>query len=171
MRRMEIVSGGTIFRNPSPGHRVDNAYLPCIQQLASGELFCVYRRGTTFYSIDGVLVHSRSADGGETWQEEGLVWAPRADGRPYTYSAPFLAELSGSNLVLAAFRADCSNPDRLLVNPQTGSFVPVETLLFRSTDNGYHWSPPPDHCPSRRYDCLSGGPSCGTSERSLVSSL
>lgn len=140
--RIEQVTSGVVFRNPRPGHRVVNAYLPFIEEVGNEELLCVYRRGCAFYSFDGVLARSRSGDGGKTWDEERLVWDPRVDDRPYSYSAPFLAKLRDGTLVLSAFRVDGSDPERLMVNPETGGFLPAETLLFTSSDNGQSWSPP-----------------------------
>jgi len=140
--RIRVVATGIPFRNPLPGHRAVSAYLPFIQPLSGQELICVYRRSSAFYSPDGVLAQTRSTDGGKTWHEEGLVRDPRAEGRPCSYSAPFLSKLRNDSLALVAFRVDVSNPDQLMVNPDTGGFLPTETLLFRSTDKGRTWSAP-----------------------------
>jgi len=132
---------GILYRNPHPGHQVINAFLPCVVEL-SGELLCVYCRATAFYARDAVLGQLRSKDQGRTWQEEALVWDPQARNEKYSYTAPFLTRLQDGSLLLAAFRMDRSNPGQLAVNPDTGAFLPNETILFRSSDNGQHWSPP-----------------------------
>lgn len=139
---MQIADSGVLYRNPLPGHQVVNAYLPSVVELPDGDLLCVYRRGSAFYSRDGVLCQLRSCDGGGSWADEGPVWDPRQDSCPYTYSAPFLARLPDDCLVLAAFRIDCSDPGKLVLNPETGAFLPAETILMRSADGGRTWSPP-----------------------------
>jgi len=140
--RIRVVATGIPFRNPLPGHRAVSAHLPFIQPLSEQELICVYRRSSAFYSPDGVLAKTRSRDGGKTWHEEGLVRDTRPEDRPCSYSAPFLSKLRDDSLALVAFRVDVSNPDRLMVNPDTGGFLPTETLLFRSMDKGRTWSAP-----------------------------
>jgi sialidase-1 len=139
---MRIVDSGVLYRNPLPGHQVVNAYLPFVVELGSGELLSIYRRGTAFYSRDGVLCQLRSADGGRSWVDEGPVWNPERDSSMYTYSAPFIARLPDECLVLAAFRVECSDPNKLVVNPSTGAFLPAETILIRSADQGRTWSAP-----------------------------
>jgi hypothetical protein len=139
---LDIVAAGILGEHADTGQRLANTYLPFVQQLSERELICVYRRGNAFYSSDGVLAQLRSLDAGATWHEEGLVWDPTADDRPYSYSAPFLSRLGDGTLVLVAFRVDCSGPPRPFVNPVTGGFLAVETLLFRSADRGTRWRPP-----------------------------
>ena len=142
MASLKIISGGVLFRNPRAGHRVVNSYLPSVLALSESEWIGIHRRGTAFYSHDGVLAVLRSADEGATWKEEGLVWDPREDGTPRAYSAPFLSRQRDGTLALSAMRWDGSDPERLMVNPDTGEFLPVETILFRSQDNGRSWSAP-----------------------------
>lgn len=156
MKRIEILENKTLFRNPRPGHQVINGYLPFVVALSERELICVYRQGLAFYSNDGVLAVLRSTDGGGTWQQEGPLWDPKNDDQPYAYSAPFLARLRDGKLVLAAFRAVFSK-ERLMVNPDTGGFLPVETVFFRSSDGGRNWSAPePLNLPSGVLADLSG---------------
>jgi len=140
MGEIQLVSSAVIYRNPHPGHAVINAYLPSTIELKPGELVCVLRRGSAFYSHDGVLVPFRSTDGGTTWIEGSPVRDPRQDQQLYSYTAPFLSQLRDGSLVLVAFRFEAS--DRLFVNPQTGAFLPCDTLLFRSQDGGLSWSLP-----------------------------
>ncbi|MGH2530890.1 MAG: sialidase family protein [Thermomicrobiales bacterium] len=142
MPTLDLVDCGTLYRNPLPGHQLIHASVPSVLELSPQEFLCVYRRGSAFYAADGVLETVRSTDGGKTWQEVGLVWRPDRDNRPYSYSAPSLTRLADGSLVLTAIRRDGSDPSRLAVNPDTGGFLPVETLLFRSSDSGRTWSAP-----------------------------
>ena len=150
MPTLHVTGAGVLYRNPLPGHQVVHASIPFTLEVTPGQFLCVYRRGTAFYSPDGVLAKVRSMDGGKTWQEEGVVRDPRQDERPYSYSAPTVTKLSDGSLVIVAMRRDHSDPTKLAVNPKTGSFMPVQTLLFRSPDAGRTWSDPeiigiPDH--------------------------
>jgi len=142
MPALHLVDEGILYRNPLPGHQVVHASIPFTLQLPGGELLSMYRRGTAFYSVDGVLAMVRSANGGRTWQESGVVRELRQDDRPYSYSAPTVTLLSDGSLVLVAMRRDHSDPAMLAVNPRTGGFMPVQTLLFRSSDQGHTWSEP-----------------------------
>ena len=85
---------------------------------------------------DGVLAVLRSTDEGASWKEEGLVWDPRQDGTPHTYSAPFLSRLRDGTLTLSAMRNDCSDPDRLMVNPDTGAFCRSRRCCFGPRTTG-----------------------------------
>lgn len=137
-----MVDSGVLYRNPLPGHQGIHGYLPFVVELSAAKFLCVYRRGTAFYSTDGVLAMARSTDGGSTWHDDGVVRDPRRDDRTYSYSAPWLTRLADGSLVLIAVRRDHGDSSRLAVNPATGSFLPVDTLLFRSADGGHTWSEP-----------------------------
>lgn len=138
---LEVVSRGVLYRNPLPGHQSVHGYLPFVVQLSSGELVCLYRRGSAFYSRDGALAVVRSTDGGTTWADGGLVRDPADDPVLYAYTAPFAAALADDTIVLVAVRREQADA-RLAVNPLTGAFLPVETVLFRSPDGGRTWSEP-----------------------------
>ena len=88
MKRLEIVDQGVLYRNPHPGHRAICAFLANVVPLGDDEILCFYRLGQAFYSYDGRLARLRSSDGGRSWNEEGLVWDPRNDPAPRTYTAP-----------------------------------------------------------------------------------
>ena len=70
MSTLELVDSGVIYRNPDPGYRYDFACHSHVVQLGPEELLCTFQRGQALYSIDSVLVQSRSTDGGKTWVEE-----------------------------------------------------------------------------------------------------
>jgi hypothetical protein len=138
---LEVVDRGVLWRNPLPGHQSLSAYLPFVVQLGSGELLAIFRKGSAFYSRDGALAIVRSTDGGATWTDGGLVRDPAADATRYSYTGPFAATLADGTIVLVAVRREHAD-ERLAVNPATGGFLPVETVLFRSIDDGRTWSDP-----------------------------
>ncbi len=138
---LRIVDGGVLFRNPLPGHQAVSGFLPFVVEIPDGDLVCIYRRGSAFYSNDGVLAVVRSSDGGATWRDGGLV----GDASTYadaTYSGPFAAALADGSIALIAIRRERSDGDRLAVNQATGGFLPVDTVLFLSPDGGATWMPP-----------------------------
>ena len=140
--QIKLLSEGVLYRNPSPGIKAECAYLPNVVPLSETEVICFYRIGSAFYSADGRLAKLRSADGGETWATEGLVWDPANDPLTYSYTAPHATRLSDGTMVLVAQRWDRSDPEGLIFNPETGGTRPGEQVLFRSTDNGHTWSAP-----------------------------
>lgn len=142
MAAIELVGSGILYRNPLPGHQVTHASTPFTLQLSPTELLCAYRRGTAFYSPDGVIALARSVDGGATWQDDGIAWDPRDDERSYSYAAPNLTLLRDGSLALVHIRRDHTAQGRLAVNQQTGAFLPVDTVLSRSTDGGRTWTRP-----------------------------
>lgn len=139
MKSLTIVDRGVLFRNPLPGHQSVHGYLPFTVELPGGRLVCIFRRGSAFYSNDGVLAVLSSDDGGATWSDGGVIGDPTSHAA-FSYSAPFAAALAdGSIALIAALR---ERSDRLAVNRETGGFLPVQTVLFQSPDGGATWGPP-----------------------------
>ncbi|MSP13981.1 MAG: exo-alpha-sialidase [Chloroflexi bacterium] len=142
MLKLELTGSGILYRNPLPGHFAYNAYLPSAAALSQQELLAAFRRGAALYAPDSVMVQLRSLDGGRSWQDEGLIWDPRRDSGSYSYGPPCLTRLQDTSLVLVSYRADRSDPQTLMVNPETGGFLQVDTILMRSSDDGHTWSAP-----------------------------
>ena len=142
MKKLRLETEGILYRNPKPGYRAECAFLPNVAALSDREILCVYRIGQAFYSHDGRLAQCRSRDGGQSWQQEGSIWDPAKDARPYSYTAPHVARLSDGTLLLTAFRVDASDPEQETFNAETGGVVWTEKVLFRSTNGGQTWSQP-----------------------------
>ena len=142
MKSLVLETTNVLYCNPLPGYRAECAFLPNVLPLAGDEVICFYRIGQAFYSLDGKLAQLRSADGGVTWQQDGIVWNPTRDEEPHNYSAPHGTRLGDGTLLLIARRNDASNPDQLLFNPTTGGAQPCEIVIFRSDDEGRSWSEP-----------------------------
>ena len=143
---ISIIDNGILYRNPLPQLRPVHASLPFIQQLSKEEFFCVYRRGTAWASVDGVISKLRSTDKGITWVEESVVWDGSADNRLYSYRGGNLTKLKNGTLLLTSCRFDRSDPNKPIYNPLTEGYLPVDAALFRSSDGGHNWSPPQAVC-------------------------
>ncbi len=142
MPRLKLLSDGVLYRNPNPGFKAEYAFLPNIVPITETEVMCFYRIGQAFYSVDGKLSKLRSTDGDQTWTTEGEVWNPANDDVPYNYSSPHATRFSDGSMGLVASRVDFADPNVPQTNPETGGWRPVETILFRSGDDGHTWSAP-----------------------------
>ena len=143
MKRLKVLSEGVLYRNPNPGFKAECAFLPNVVPLSQTEVTCFYRLGSAFDSVDGKLAKLRSTDGGRSWATEGVVWDPRNDQVPYSYSQPHATRFKDGSMALIAFRVEYSDVDlQAFYNPDTGGARPVENVLFRSEDGGHTWSEP-----------------------------
>lgn len=142
MARLELVDSGVIYRNPNPGYQHVFAAFSHPVQIGEQELLCTYNRGEALYATDLTFYQTRSQDGGHTWSKHQVVYDPAGDDRPYSYHAPFLSRMDDGTLLITAFRVDRSDPERPIFNEATGGLTDLETVLFRSRDNGRSWQGP-----------------------------
>ena len=109
--------------------------------LPNGELLATYALGEAFEAANLRTYLARSADGGETWRDEGTLCPGRA-GRVMSDCARVAITPDGE-LVVNLVRHD--RTDHLgegLTNPANMGFVPTEMLLMRSLDGGHTWKGP-----------------------------
>ena len=140
---IEILDTGIIVKNPVPQLRAEQAYFPGLVQLSEQEFLCCFRKATAGESVDGRYALARSMDGGKTWQEEGLLWNPDGDERAYSYGYVYPTRLPDGSLIASGYRFDRSDPERpFIYNPKTLGWLPIDAVLFRSTDGGHTWTPP-----------------------------
>ena len=142
MANLELVDQGCIYRNPNPGYQYHFACHSDIVQLSGDELLCAFQRGGAIYSVDSVMLTSRSTDNGKTWITGDLIHDPDKDQGTYSYHGPMLTRAPDGTLICAAFRWDRSDPEHPVFNEATGGILASDTLLFRSTDNGATWTAP-----------------------------
>ena len=142
MSQIKLIDSGVIYRNPNPGYEYHFACQSHLIQLSQQELLCSFQRGQALYSLDAVMMQARSVDGGKNWQAEGLIHDPAIDDSPYSYHGPFLSRVPDGSLVITAIRWNRSDPFHPLFNVKTGGIFQSETLLYRSSDNGFNWSGP-----------------------------
>ncbi len=139
---IKIIDSGVIFRNPMPNYKVDQAWEPGLVQLSDQEFLCSFRRGPARDAADCYYAQCRSTDGGKTYVDEGLIWEPEGDDRPYSYVSSYTTLLEDGTLLLAGLRWDRSGPDMYVYNPKTLGSVPCQGVIFRSNDRGHTWTPP-----------------------------
>lgn len=136
------MDSGVIYRNPDPGHRHVAAFFPHPLELPNGEFICAYNRGAALYATDLNFFLARSSDRGKTWSENYTIISRTDDNRHYSYHDPFLSQMRDGTLLLAAFRADRSDPEQPMFNEQTGGLLWVEPIILRSSDGGRNWTIP-----------------------------
>jgi hypothetical protein len=141
MARLEVVTSGILYINPDPAHYHVFASHSHPLQLSAQECIATYQRGDGMYAANMNIALARSLDGGSTWQHEGFLHDKRQDERPYSYHDGFLSQLSDGTLVVFAFRANRSAPDKPMFSA-SGGLLANEPLLFLSNDGGHTWSEP-----------------------------
>ena len=135
------VTTGVLYKNPKPHVKSVHAYFPSVAAMPNGELLATYVLAEAFEAVNARLHVARSADGGQTWQQEGAI-------------APAGPTVSCRNLAGCRYRPTASwssswcgaiariMPTKGLANPATMGFVPTEVLLVRSADCGRTWGKP-----------------------------
>ena len=69
---------GILYKNPKPHVSSVHAYFPSLAALPNGELLATYALGEAFEAANLRTYLARSADGGETWRDEGPLCPGRA---------------------------------------------------------------------------------------------
>ncbi len=139
---IRIINEGILYCNQRPGYESIHAHFPFIEQLGKEELICFYSRGSAMTSADKVVAKLRSADGGNTWNEEGVVWDPSRDDKKFCYYHGAATKLKNGKLIAVLTRFDRSNPEELMWDPETGGYPDPDIVILRSEDNGHSWSKP-----------------------------
>lgn len=150
MANLEIIDSGILYINPDPAHyHVFASHSHPLQlsdhildgDATATEWIATYSRGDGMYAANQNIALARSLDGGVTWRQEGFLHNKASDDRLYTYNDGFLSQLSDGTLVVFAFRADRSDPDKTMFS-SSGGLIANEPMLFFSHDRGHTWSKP-----------------------------
>lgn len=141
MTKLKLLDSGILYINPDPAHYHVFASHSHPVQLAADEWLATFSRGDGMYAANQNIALTRSQDGGITWQLQGFLYDKAGDDRPYSYNDGFLSRLRDGTLVVFAFRADRSVPDRQMFSP-SGGLIDNEPILFSSADNGHTWQGP-----------------------------
>ncbi len=141
MAKLEMVDSGILYINQDPAHQHVFASHAHPLQLSATEFLATYQRADGMYAVNANIALTRSLDGGVTWQQAGFLHDKTQDDRPYSYHDGFLSQLGDGTLVVLAFRADRSDPEKSMFSP-SGGLIANEPVLFFSVDKGHTWSKP-----------------------------
>ncbi len=142
MNFIEILDEHVVYVNPLPHLRSRHGKFPCIVQLKSGELLCLFELGEAFESVDSETYVTRSQDLGVTWKLQGPLYDMKMLPVKYPVSETMKATvLSDGTLIAVGYRYNRSNPDLPIGNPN-GGLLPGENTVCFSHDDGKTWSIP-----------------------------
>ena len=138
---IEILYDHPVSPNLQAGDKSAACAYPLTALLDDGTLACVYRRGTTKHSHDGVLLVQTSTDQAATWSAPQTIF----DGR---HLNPTLSPVTGAicqsraGTLLAIFCGVEGLPPNTYMFSAENTDLPSYTFICRSTDGGHTWSEP-----------------------------
>jgi hypothetical protein len=138
---LKLVDTGILFINPDPSRYHVWAATAHPVALSETEFIATYQRGAAMYAADSDMAVTRSHDGGITWAHERFICDKQGDDRPYSYHDAMLGRMKDGTLVALGFRIDRTDPDQPMFSAE-GGLLPVENVLFTSSDNGATWQGP-----------------------------
>ncbi len=135
------LSSGILYQNDKPHLKSVHAYFPSVAAMPNGELLATYVLAEAFEAVNARVYVSRSADGGQTWRQEGALATGRTDRIVSEYAR--VSATADRELAVILVRCDrTDHADEGLANPATLGFVPTEVLVMRSADCGHTWGKP-----------------------------
>lgn len=106
--------------------------------LGDGSIVCLYRRGATKHSHDGVLVLQSSVDFGSTWSEPQTVFDGTADNPRETIVSAGICG-TGTNGLLVVFGSALGLSENTYIFSEAGRKLPRRVRGCVSTDSGRSW--------------------------------
>lgn len=137
---MKLTAFSDIYDNPLPQLRSRQSAFPFLCPCNDGSLLAAHSIGEAFESVDAACHVSRSTDGGFTWSEPKLMFAPTQNGRPVSDYCK-ITPLADGRLVALGYAYYRDDPTLPLGNPQTGGVLDDFVFCAFSEDNGETWSP------------------------------
>ncbi len=141
MNPITVLDTGLVYRNPMPHLRSRHAYFPSVVEPPNGELVAAMDIGSAFEAVDMRSFVCRSTDGGQTWSEPQLIFAPDESTHPVSTTCRICQPIEGELVGLICLY-DRTRTDSGLANPATEGFVRTTLALVRSRDGGRTWSQP-----------------------------
>ena len=111
--------------------------IPCVLQ--NGDVLCLYRRGETKHSHDGVLIVQRSRDSGQSWEEPVTVYDGLDKSVPESSHAGAVGQAQDGTLV-AMFTTVANAQADTYVFSTAGRELGQKFYVASSNDDGASWS-------------------------------
>lgn len=151
--KVKILNDVAVSPNPGAGEpRSCSSPMTC--RLQNGDILCVYRRGTTKHSRDGVFIVQRSTDAGCTWSDPITIHDGMRHPIPESVHAGAVCQVQDGT-VLAMFTAVEAKDPEAYIFSETGRQLEQRFYVARSSDDGRTWTSPRLHIlpntPSLRY--------------------
>lgn len=105
----------------------------------SGDLLCVYRRGTAKHSRDGVLLVQRSCDAGRTWSAPLTVYDGMTGECPESVHTGVVVEAAEDEVLVFFTTVEARKPE-VYIFSEEGRTLRQRVWVATSADGGCSWS-------------------------------
>jgi len=138
--RVDILYDRPISPNFAAGEGGTMAAFPQAALLAGGRVACVYRRGTTKHSHDGVFVLQTSDDLGLTWSEPRVIYNGLGARPAQTVVSGGICQTPAGALLATFSTVEGLQPGEYMFSA-AGMALPRWVFVTRSADGGQTWMP------------------------------
>jgi hypothetical protein len=139
--KLDIIETSVAVRGTEGTRQAVNTF-PALLTLSSGDVLLTSRVGTTKDSDDETVEIRRSTDAGRSWSEPITPFSSTWNGLRGSLKLAYLTELPGGRLLAATMWINrAAYPGKPLFNAETEGCLPMDILLFASTDGGRSWGP------------------------------
>jgi sialidase-1 len=139
MTRILCEKSGLVYKNDIPHVYSRHAAHPSIAVLNDREILSSAVIGQAFESADTRAYLFRSADAGETWTTEGLLFGDTGSAES---DLGRLSTAPNGDVVAVYFKHDRSRKDQGYTNPDNMGFTGTTIFLTKSSDGGKTWATP-----------------------------
>jgi len=138
---VEIIGDYPVSPNLAAGDKGSAAAFPQSAVLADGQIACVYRRGATKHSHDGVFVMQDSTDLGATWSAPRVVYDGGKAQPAQTAVSGGICQTRAGTLFATFSTVEALEPDIYMFDA-AGMKLKRWVFATRSSDGGRSWSEP-----------------------------
>ena len=139
--RIEILSDRPVSPNLAAGDNSVACAYPVSTVLTNGTVVCVYRRGMTKHSRDGVFVMQALPDTGDFWSAPSVIF-DGAQLQPHQSAIMAGVCQTGAGALLFTCGAVEGLPAGVNTVDEKSRTLPLRSYVRRSEDNGQTWSSP-----------------------------